>query len=188
MAERTHRVVQVALASIALLLVLAAGSSVLAAAGVAATAHVYDAPALERADTHEALPAEGGFSEALVGGDAAQARAVATNRAATTPASSFGTPRAAGLADDATIGIGNKISGQMSGRGWTSDLIGDTLRNPSRTVVTRDTRWTSVGTRMDDAATAYIRSDGTYIVRNDVTGDIVQISNRNDPNWAAPWD
>lgn len=96
--------------------------------------------------------------------------------------------RAAGLADDATIAIGKKVSGQMGGRGWTRDLIDDTLRSPSRTVVTRDTRWTSAGTRMDDPATAYVRTDRTYVVRNDITGDIVQISNRNDPNWVAPWD
>lgn len=41
---------------------------------------------------------------------------------------------------------------------------------------------------MSKAATAYINKDGSYVVRNNKTGDIVQISNRNNPNWKAPWD
>ncbi|WP_429244211.1 colicin E5-related ribonuclease [Luteibacter sp. 621] len=40
---------------------------------------------------------------------------------------------------------------------------------------------------MNDPATAYYSRSGGYVVRNDVTGDIVQISNRNDPGWKAPW-
>ncbi len=41
---------------------------------------------------------------------------------------------------------------------------------------------------LDDPATAYYASDGSYVVRNDKTGEITQISNKNDPNWIAKWD
>lgn len=41
---------------------------------------------------------------------------------------------------------------------------------------------------MDDPATAYYSGRGGYVVRNNRTGDIVQVSNRTDPGWKAPWD
>ncbi|PLR85757.1 colicin E5-related ribonuclease, partial [Bacillus sp. V33-4] len=81
----------------------------------------------------------------------------------------------------------SKIAKQMKKRGWDDDSINNTINSPSRTVITRDTRWTNNG-KMDDPATAYIRNDGSYVVRNDRTGDIVQVSDRFDPNWASPWD
>ena len=82
---------------------------------------------------------------------------------------------------------GQKVQDQMTKRGWTDTLIQDTLDNPSRTVATQDTRYLPGGGRMSDPATAFIRKDGSYVVRNDVTGDIVQISDRFDPGWKAPW-
>lgn len=82
-----------------------------------------------------------------------------------------------------------KIGKQMPKRGWTDELIEDTISNPSQTVKTRDTRWLpGADGPLDDPATGYIRSDGSYVVRNDRTGAITQVSNRNDPNWIAPWD
>lgn len=41
---------------------------------------------------------------------------------------------------------------------------------------------------MNDPATAYYGKDGGYVVRNDRTGDIVQVSDRTDAGWVAPWD
>jgi filamentous hemagglutinin len=41
---------------------------------------------------------------------------------------------------------------------------------------------------MNDPATAYYGRRGGYVVRNNRTGDIVQVSNRTDPGWGAPWD
>lgn len=32
-------------------------------------------------------------------------------------------------------------------------------------------------------ATAYFNEDGSYVVRDNKTGDIIQVSNRNDPSW-----
>lgn len=91
-------------------------------------------------------------------------------------------------ADEVVSSIGPKIANQMESRGWTDQLVDDTIANPTTTVATRDVRHTADGTRMNDPATAYLRDDGSYVVRNDVTGDIVQVSNRNDSGWRAPWD
>ena len=82
-----------------------------------------------------------------------------------------------------------KIGKQMKKRGWTEEAIQETLNNPVRTVKTRDRRWLpGADGPLDDPATAYYASDGSYVVRNDKTGAIIQISNKNDSNWVAPWD
>ncbi|MFL9908171.1 colicin E5-related ribonuclease [Paraburkholderia sp. RL17-337-BIB-A] len=83
----------------------------------------------------------------------------------------------------------NKILDTMKGRGWTKEDIESTIANPYRTAPARDTRRNDDGgvTRRDDPATAYIREDGHYVVRNDVDGTIVQISKRSDPNWKSPF-
>lgn len=84
--------------------------------------------------------------------------------------------------------FGSKIEGQLAGRGWTKRLVQSTIDDPARTVATRDTRFLPGGGRMDDPATGYISRRGGYVIRNDQTGDIVQVSKRTDPNWRAPWD
>lgn len=84
--------------------------------------------------------------------------------------------------------FGPKITKQMGRRGWTEESVNETITNPSRTVQTRDTRNIAGGGRMDDPATAYYAEDGSYVVRNDKTGDVVQVSNKNDPNWKGPGD
>jgi hypothetical protein len=48
-----------------------------------------------------------------------------------------------------------------------------------------DHLWRAV--RMNDPATAYYSPRGGYVVRNNRTGDIVQVSDRTDPGWRAPW-
>lgn len=63
-----------------------------------------------------------------------------------------------------------------------------TVSRVARTMATRDTRHIRGGGRMDDPAAACYSERGGYVVRNDRTGDIVQISDRTDPNWIAPWD
>ena len=82
-----------------------------------------------------------------------------------------------------------KIAQQMGKRGWTTDSLESVIANPSKTVVTRDTRFDPVsGTRLNDPATGYVAKDGSYVVRNDRTGAIVQVSDKNDKNWVAPWE
>ncbi|MQX14637.1 hypothetical protein GHK62_07630 [Sinorhizobium terangae] len=76
----------------------------------------------------------------------------------------------------------------MGPRGWDRAAIDDTIAHPERTVITRDTRHNpQTGNRNDDPATAYVNADGSYVVRNDRTGDVVQISDRTDPNWKSPF-
>ncbi len=43
------------------------------------------------------------------------------------------------------------------------------------------------GQKRNDPATVSIRTDGSYVVRNDRTEDIVQVSDRNDPDWQSPF-
>ncbi|MBB4187353.1 RHS repeat-associated protein [Sinorhizobium terangae] len=84
--------------------------------------------------------------------------------------------------------IAPKIERQMGPRGWDRAAIDDTIAHPERTVITRDTRHNpQTGNRNDDPATAYVNADGSYVVRNDRTGDVVQISDRTDPNWKSPF-
>jgi len=54
-------------------------------------------------------------------------------------------------------------------------------------VETTDMRWRADGSRRHDPAKAYIREDGHYVVRNEVDGTIVQISNRHRLNWRSPF-
>ena len=86
------------------------------------------------------------------------------------------------------ISFGAKIEGQMGKRGWSKEMVGEAVNNPARTVATRDTRHLPGGGRMNDPATAYYHRDGGYVVRNDRTGDVVQVSDRADSGWIAPWD
>jgi hypothetical protein len=88
-----------------------------------------------------------------------------------------------------SITIEPKIADQMGKRGWTESSIQSVIDKPIKTVVTKDTRFDTVsGSRLNDPATGYIAKDGSYVVRNDRTGAIVQVSNKNDPEWVAPWD
>jgi RHS repeat-associated protein len=109
--------------------------------------------------------------------------------------------RSLGVTDDAAKGVddaakalgpgtsfGTKIERQLPNRGWTKRLVQSTIDKPVRTVTTRDTRYLPGGARLDDPATAYYGPRGGYVVRNDRTGDIVQVSDRTDPAWTAPWD
>jgi hypothetical protein len=86
--------------------------------------------------------------------------------------------------EDADIGItiDNKISGQMADRGWSEDDIQETVEHPEA----RHDVWDKT-TQPPEPATAYVSKDGGYVVINDDTGNVVQISNRNAPNWKDVW-
>lgn len=71
---------------------------------------------------------------------------------------------------------GDKIARQMPRRGWTENDIKDVLENPSATAKT-------INKATGNSATQYYRSDGYYVVRDDVTGEIIQVSDRTDPDW-----
>jgi hypothetical protein len=85
------------------------------------------------------------------------------------------------------LAIEAKIARQMLKRGWTRRDIEQTLAHPYRIVETTDMRWRADGSRRHDPAKAYIREDGHYVVRNEVDGTIVQISNRHRLNWKSPF-
>jgi hypothetical protein len=64
-------------------------------------------------------------------------------------------------------------------RGWTDESILDTIDNPAliRHNVNRAT---------GNPATYYYRSDGNYVARDDVTGEIFHVSKIGDPGWIDP--
>ena len=76
-----------------------------------------------------------------------------------------------------TSSISPKIIGQMGSRGWNIALIDDTIADPAKTSPAENKATGS-------AATAYFATDGSYVVRDNLTKQIIQISNRNDPYWA----
>jgi hypothetical protein len=82
--------------------------------------------------------------------------------------------------------IGPKVKRQIDKRGWDEALIFDTIANPNRTVPCRDNRHLPDGNMLDEPAAPFIRSDRSYVVRNDRTGDIVQVSDRKDFGWGRP--
>lgn len=84
------------------------------------------------------------------------------------------------------IKISEKIKKQAQKRGWTQDSIEEAINSPSTTKRTTDKRHLPSGGQNNEPATQYYTKDGHYVVRNDKTGDIVQVSDRNNPNWRDP--
>ncbi|MFB6373342.1 MAG: colicin E5-related ribonuclease, partial [Bradymonadaceae bacterium] len=76
-----------------------------------------------------------------------------------------------------------KTQTQLDERGWSPEDVSDVIAEPTRVYDTRDWR----GDDMEPAI-AYVREDGDYVVRNERTGYLVQISDRDDPDWLATWD
>ena len=79
----------------------------------------------------------------------------------------------------------DKVQKQMGKRGWTPQEVQDTLDNPVDTAPGRDTRADpETGEKIDQGpVTYYYNKDGHYVVRRDDTGEIIQVSDRNDPDW-----
>jgi RHS repeat-associated protein len=80
----------------------------------------------------------------------------------------------------AEYSVSSKIASQMERRGWTEEQMLDTILNPVKTHSVWD-----LSTKQP--ATAFVRSDGGYIVVNDISGEIVQISNYSKPTWQPSW-
>ncbi|MDZ4271221.1 MAG: colicin E5-related ribonuclease, partial [Erythrobacter sp.] len=79
--------------------------------------------------------------------------------------------------------FGEKILKQLPKRGFTQEEVLNLIRNPSRTLATRDTRHLPGGGRLNDPATVFFDDAGNFVVRNNKTGDIVQISDKTNPNF-----
>ena len=80
------------------------------------------------------------------------------------------------------LSISSKIANQMEPRGWSEKLIDDAVANPAATHSVWD-----FTTGAKQAATAYERADGSYVVVNDSTGAVVQVSDINDAGWKPVW-
>jgi RHS repeat-associated protein len=74
------------------------------------------------------------------------------------------------------IGIDQKIFNQMDSRGWNSNSIQSTVDDPYATS-------SALNKATGENATAYYNADGSYVVRDNSTGQIIQISNKNNSNW-----
>jgi RHS repeat-associated protein len=72
----------------------------------------------------------------------------------------------------------NKLD-QVEKRGWTVPDILDTVNNPALT----RTNLSIVNRANGNSVTYYYREDGHYVVIDDVTGKLVQMSNTNNPTW-----
>ncbi len=74
------------------------------------------------------------------------------------------------------VNIDDKIEEQLDERGWSEEEVRDlTTEEPSGKSVDNTGR-------RSDPATVYGDKDG-YVVVNDETGDVVQVSDKHDPNW-----
>jgi RHS repeat-associated protein len=99
---------------------------------------------------------------------------------------SAGSGLAAKAGATVTVTVGKKIAKQLKPRGWTEKLIRKLVQKPARKGKTKDVRNRPDGTKESDNATVYYDKDGNYVVINDRTGEVVQVSNRKDPNWLPP--
>jgi Colicin E5 ribonuclease domain len=68
---------------------------------------------------------------------------------------------------------------QVARRGWTPDAIDQTVNNP---FTTRQ----AVNKATGNPATAYFNKDGSHVIRDNVTGDLVQLSDRLNPGSWIP--
>ena len=81
------------------------------------------------------------------------------------------------------LSYSTKIEGQMAARGWTKEAIETTIQNPTATHTVWDL---TSGTKQ--AATAYVQRGAGYVVLNDETRAVVQISNLNKTGWKPVWE
>jgi hypothetical protein len=77
--------------------------------------------------------------------------------------------------------INDKINEQAKERGWTEEEIRDATNQDPAGTSTDNTNG------RNDPATVYGKP-GEYVVVNDKTGEVVQISNKNNPEVAYPVD
>lgn len=85
--------------------------------------------------------------------------------------------------------FGDKIRRQIRDRGWGDpdehDLsaLEEVIAKPDRIEEARDWRGGK-----GSPATAYVRADGHYVIINNDTDEIVQVSNTYDLDWKGPWE
>ena len=77
--------------------------------------------------------------------------------------------------------IPEKIAGQLGERGWTPEGIREVTSGESAGTAVDNTGG-KTGSR-GEPASVYGSKDGGYVVVNDGTGEVVQVSDKNDPGW-----
>ena len=87
-----------------------------------------------------------------------------------------------GSQDATSLAFSQKILSQLASRGWTQGSVEDTYAQPFATHDVWD--FTSGG---KEPATAYVQPGGGYVVVNDDSGQVVQVSDLNNPNWKPVW-
>jgi hypothetical protein len=65
---------------------------------------------------------------------------------------------------------------QITGRGWSNDSIANTINEPFTTRL-------ATNRATGNAATAYYNQNGSYVIRDNTTGKVVQISDIASPSW-----
>jgi hypothetical protein len=70
-----------------------------------------------------------------------------------------------------------KLSRQMKERGWTEQSVRDLVDNHYTT------RKSTNVTNNNPPATVFYREDGHHVIVDDITGEVVQVSDRTDPKW-----
>jgi filamentous hemagglutinin len=80
--------------------------------------------------------------------------------------------------------IDNKIGSQLEARGWTEQEVQAVVKQGpvGTTMDSRSAAKTPDGLPRNDPASVYGSKEG-YIVVNDRTGEVVQVSNKDDPSW-----
>ena len=82
-----------------------------------------------------------------------------------------------------------KIGKQIFKRGWDDGRIAEAIKNPSESFGWTDSRNLPEGGKVAaEPSTVYYHPDGGYVVRNNLTNDIIQVSNLHDPGWVGNWD
>lgn len=78
---------------------------------------------------------------------------------------------------------GKSISDQITERGWNDQRLGEAINIPAGTV-----DWIDQRKGQNNApVTVFYHQDGGYVVRRNDSGEIIQISQVDDPNWSTYW-
>lgn len=84
--------------------------------------------------------------------------------------------RVSGKLSTATISIDAKIANQMPRRGWSYSSINDIVKKPYTTRA-------ATNKATNNSATAFYNEAGDYVVKDDITDGIIQISKFGDKDW-----
>lgn len=92
------------------------------------------------------------------------------------PAPDIIIPKNAVVEAQNSFNYGLHIQGKLGNRGWSDNLIDNTISNPVSTSA-------AMNKATGNSATAFFTKGGSYVVRENITGTIIQISDRTDPLW-----